>query len=661
MVRERLGKRVYKKISDPLSLNEQAKFTEEMTQSRKRGIKNWYEQGGKLFKEWVKKYYCRWTGEKLKWEDPHLDELFEFFGNPWIQSIIISKSAQCGFTELCISLSAFSLAYSRISVCFGVEQAQKLRDIISPRVQPALDNCEPIVRIRDQKKQSTNRLDTDSKDRIITVGGVPITFFWMSRSATNDSRKATSSVSSFEGWVAIADEIELMPVGALDIIRQRQNSCTMPSKPFRAGSTPGSIGGIVDTEVKKSGYAFEWSVKCPHCFKDQFLNGFGNLLKKVSIEENGETREKYLDELGKPLDWFHKAKSYKSRSAKINSTYIGCQFCHGELTKSILSKGEFICKRTLHSMSEISNYYLKNQETLKSTCSILIPRLALNNFSPQEMINQLLNSRDPADTIQQGFGIAVSIGSGKIELDVILDSQKEPPEDLGEPELVIIGFDQGRVNNYAVVQNWWFPEKYRDSQKTWQEGIKQNIAYELIPWGFPPSFKYLDQLCEKYNPNWICLDADPESNLALNYAREKLPNNKNLDQVILCDQVKLRGKKFSRRNQNNNSKRSKRKSGDQPLLKKIPYYSIDRTFGLDSVRDRFYRGKCYLPAIEYDQMDDDNPILHYRTSERGSDNLWREPQSSPDHYFHADNFGEMAALISFYEKRNNKFSFTTLD
>lgn len=660
-MRERLNRSIYKKVDDPLALKEKSKFTEEMTSSRKEGIKEWYKRGGKLFKEWVKEYYHRWSGEKLKWDDPHLNELFDFFGNPWIQSIVISKSAQCGFTELCISFSAFCLAYTRVSVCFGVEQSQKLRDIIAPRVQPSFDNCNPIVKIKDKKKRVTGRLDTDSKDRIITVGGVPITFFWMSRSSANDGRKATSSVSSFEGWVAIADEIELMPVGALDIIRQRQNSCTMPSKPFRAGSTPGSIGGIVDTEVKKSGYSFEWSVKCPHCYKDQFLNGFGNLLKSVHVEENnGEKREKYLDELGRPLDWFHKAKEHKPKSAKINSSYIGCQYCYKEITQSSLSKGQFICKRTGNSMKDISDYYLNNQEVLNSTCSIQIPRLALNNFSPSGMIDQLLNSRDPADTIQQGFGIAVSIGSGKIELDIILDSQKEPPEELGEPELTIIGFDQGRVNNYAVVQNWWFPNKYRDSQKTWQEAIKQNVSYELIPWGFPPSFKYLDQLCEKYQANWICLDSDPESNLALNYARERLPNNENKNQVILCDQVRLTGKKFARRNQGSNSKK-KRKSGEQPILKKIPFYSIDRTFGLDSVRDRFYRGNCYLPPLDYDQNDDDNPILHYRTSERGSDNLWREPQAAPDHFFHADNFGEMAALISFYEKRSNKLSFGTLD
>lgn len=657
----RLDRTIFKKVSDPLSIKEKDKYIEEMTSERYKGIKEWYKKGGLLFKNWVKEYYHRWTGEKLKWDDPHLAELFEFFGNPWIQSIVISKSAQCGFTELCISFSAFCLAYPRISVCFGVEQSQKLRDIIAPRVQPSFDNCNPIVKIKDKKKRATGRLDTDSKDRIITVGGVPITFFWMSRASANDGRKATSSVSSFEGWVAIADEIELMPIGALDIIRQRQNSCTMPSKPFRAGSTPGSIGGIVDTEVKKSGHSFEWSVKCPHCKKDQFLNGFGNLLKKVTIEENDELKERYLDELGKPLNWFHKAKEYKSKSAKINSTYIGCQFCNKELTKETINKGQFICKRSLKTLKEISDYYLKNQKVLTSTCSIQIPRLALNNFSPSGMIDQLLNSRDPADTIQQGLGIAVSIGSGKIELDIILESQKEPPQELGEPELVIIGFDQGRVNNYAVIQNWWFPEKYRDAQKTWQEGIKQNIKYEIIPWGFPPSFKYLDQLVSQYNANWICLDSDPESNLALNYARERLPNPKNLNQVILCDQVKLTGKKFARRNQNSKTKKTKRKSGDQPILKKIPFYSIDRTFGLDAVRDRFYKGKCYLPDIEYDQNDDDNPILHYRTSERGSDNLWREPQAAPDHFFHADNFGEMAALISFYEKRGSKLTFSTLD
>lgn len=120
-------------------------------------------------------------------------------------------------------------------------------------------------------------------------------------------------------------------------------------------------------------------------------------------------------------------------------------------------------------------------------------------------------------------------------------------------------------------------------------------------------------------------------------------------QVYLCDQMYLEGEQFRRTlRQVGNPGKKVRKAEQKERL--VPIYLIDRTFGLDAVRDRIYRQLLHLPSgTTYNPEDKANFIYHLVTSDRLPDGKWVEPPGAPDHYHHALSFLEMAVLCNLYE------------
>jgi len=640
---------------DPSRMRNRQAFSSSMSVERQKAISLWYERGGDLFVDWAKRHYRRWSGEPLHWKECFQEEYYYLIGNPWIERVVVEKSAQVGFSESMIALSAFALACIRIPVGFGFEQERKLRDMVGPRVQAAFDYIEPIQDIRRSRQERTGRQDTDSKERKITVGGVEATFFYSSTAATKKGagageRQASSSLSSFSAWLIIADEIELWPPGTLDVAVQRQNACEMPTKPLRSGSTPGSEGGIVDSEVKSSGHVFQWYVKCPHCETEQFIDPFGNFLRSVTVTDGDTSEEVFLDSSGRPLKWFHHDSS--SREASIRTAYVGCQECEGELGKEALYEGRFVCTNTMLSLREICDRAREARIPIHKTIAIKLPRLASVLFSPEERIGRLLETRSPADEIQQGLGKPISVGSGKISLTRIMACVgASPPE--GKPDLVTLGLDQGRSRNYVVVLQWYLAEE-KDPQDCWAQAWVKVAWYGTTMGGF----EECDRLVEEWDVDMVGMDADPEIQLAAAYARKHVPRgisntssgrlNDIKGQVYLFDEVVLKGEDF---------RRSTRRIQDVD----VPVYSLHRTFGLDCVRDRFNRKLYGLPdKLTYVPGDEDNLIFHLLTSNRTVDGRWIEPPGLPDHWHHAMAFAEVAALAPYYEPRAKSLIFGSL-
>lgn len=633
------------KATDPANMRVRSQFSSSQTEDRVAAVDRIYQEGGYWFLSWAKQYYRRWTGEPLSWDEPFLEEFCLLWGTFQFETVVAEKSAQIGFTEICIALAAFSLAALKIPVGFGLEQASKLRDIVAPRVQPAFDYIQPIQQIRRDRKEATGREDIDSKDRKITVGGVEVTFFHVSTAASkkaNDSeRQASSSTSSFTAWLILADEIELWTQKALDIARQRQNACTMLTKPFRAGSTPGHEGGIVDSLVKNSGNIFQWQITCPHCRTVQFLDAFGNLLKPVLVEDEDELEERYLDITGKPLDWFSKNNS--NNQSAIETAYIGCQECGEELDRHTLDSGTFVCRNTGVKMRDLIDNVISANRMVYAPAAIRLPRLASHLFNPSTAIRRLNDTSNPADEIQQGLGKPASLGGGRISLSRLLKCVGSPlPPTAITPDLVTMGVDQGTANNWVQVHKWYYQESHEDPEIQWRSAHK-----EVVYFGDVPKFERLDELVEKYGIDWIGMDFKPEIQMATDYARAHMPFKSQKGQVLLFHQVILKGENFKRVERN--------VQGD-----KVSVYALHHTFGLDAVRDRIYRKLAHYPKGLTYTPGDGGFISHYLVSDRLPDNRWVQLPGTRDDYFHSDNFSEMAALVHHYEPRPKKVMFTTI-
>jgi hypothetical protein len=107
-------------------------------------------------------------------------------------------------------------------------------------------------------------------------------------------------------------------------------------------------------------------------------------------------------------------------------------------------------------------------------------------------------------------------------------------------------------------------------------------------------------------------------------------------QVLLFDQVKLKGEQWRRTLRKvKSTKNSSRVKGNEEL---VPVYLLDRTYGLDTVRDFIYRRQVHFPAhATYNPKDNGNLLYHFLTSDRLPDG-WIEPPGAPDHYMHSFGF-----------------------
>ena len=604
-------------------------FAAWINSERDEAIEGWYGEGGDRFYKWARDHFRMKTGEPLSWVEPYQVAFYTAMGCPWIERIVVEKGAQMGFTELLIAWSGFLLADIHIPIALGFEAEGKLRDIVSPRIQPAFDFIKPIQAIRERRFKATRRKDTDFQQRKMTVGGVEMTFFYTSTVSAkkNQEQSAPSSLRSFTGWAVGGDEIELWHESALDIVVERQGACPMPTKPLRLGSTPGMEGGVVDTQVKMSGLIFEWKVPCPHCGSIESLDAFGSLLKPfIHTHSSGEEEEYYVDTVGRPKDWHCHDRT--SRESMIRTAYIGCSSCGGEFDRDTLNSGYFAAG-TGEEMMAYCDRITRDRTPMLETVAIRLPRLASVLFRAPERIRKLLVTLNPADQIQQGLGKAVSIGNGKISLKRLrqcVDIDWKARIGDRKPDLVVVGCDQGRAANWTIVQHWYLGEGTE-----WEEQVAS--AFKVVVWhGDVNGFDGLGVLCDEWAADLVGFDGEPEVQLAADFARKRSGT------AFVFDQVALKGENW-------------RESERLIQGEKVPTYAIHRTFGLDCVRNRIYAGlQAFAEELSYNPGDDQNLLYHYLTSDRKSSGRWEQVPGTPDHWFHADNFAEMAVLVSGYPK-----------
>lgn len=631
---------------DPTGLGQRQSFAQQMNTIREEGVRRWYTYGGKLFLRWVKQNYKTYNGESLNWTEPYQEEIYLAIGNPWLEKLVIEKSAQQGFTESMVALAAFSMAELRSSAGFGVEQERKLFEI-GPRIQQAFDFIVPIQTLKATYRESAGRDDTDSKTRKLTVAGVSLNLFYTSTSAASKKqaggRQAGSGLSSFPANIMIGDEFELWSSSSLDVARRRQDACTWPTKPFRIGSTPGGEGGALDVQLKMAKYLFQWSVECPYCEHRQFLDAFGNLLKATVIEEDGITDVRHVDMLGRPLNWF--CRDSTSMETRIQTAYIGCEHCQEELTRASLDAGYYLCRKTGVKLRELSDRIVREHRPVKEGVGLRYPKLANVRFSAPDTIQELILTMNPADAIQQMLGRTVSLGGGKINMKRLMDSVGRPlPAGLGSYNLTVLGLDQGHAANIVVIQRWWLDETIDDFTRRWSEAFKETIWSGYVQGGF----EAIDRLVEDYQVDVIGMDGEPEVQKAGDYARLHPHCDGDKGQVYLMDQVNLKGEPWKKANKDIQGQ-------------DVATYRIHRSWALDAVQRRIYRSLHRLPPGSTYNPKEKNALLYqYTTSERLTDGRWTETPGEPDHYLHADGFAEAAAVIHLFEPGNSGFFFGVL-
>jgi hypothetical protein len=663
------------KATDPGGLEDREKLAQASAEIREKNTARWYKEGGYWVLAWAKKYYRTWKGTPLDWLEPYLPEFLILMGTPNVEGVVVEKGSQMGFSEILFCLLAFALSNIRIPLGMGFEEQGKV-NLIVPRIQSTFDAIEPLQKIKQQQLKSTGRSDVDSKTKQITIGGIPCSFFYAGvKSAKSGAgeREASSSTSSWMADMVLMDEIALFPAGAIDIAKERQSACKMPTKVNRMGSTPGMEGGIVDLLINQSRYVFQWEVKCPHCGESQFLDAFGNLLIGRKAQESEEADTKYVDELGRPYKWFCKDSS--TRQLSIETAYIGCVYCEGNLDRKALDSGHFRCRKTGKKLLAVVNEVLQSQKMLKTLVGLRLPRLASVLFDPAERIKLLLETRNPADQLQQGLGKSVTVGASKISLPKLqacinLDLPLWANEE--KPDLISAGFDQGQASQIGVAIAWWFPPEIDPKEQA--EVLWREAHTKLIWFGNVKGFPGILTKAKSLNASLIGMDMEPEKIMSTDFAREHPPKKlvvRREDNDSLA--VKLGSKRISTQAFGDGEDiptfifdevSLKGASGKGQAVKRStrliqgkdePMYAVDRTFSLDAVRNRIYSRRVTLPdGLVYEPQDPENLLLHYLASDRNSDGIWTAQPGRPDHYHHAHGFAESVVFAALFEPDNKR-------
>ena len=647
------------------------KFVDESTIARETAITDWYDGGGDVFVQWVKEHHRTSSGEPLSWEEVFLEEVYLFLGCPWLEKGVVKKAAQVGYSEGLVGIAEFFAGYLRSPIGFGFEEQQKLRDMVGSRIQPALDYCEPIQKLNRDRHGATGREDIDNKTSI-TVAGTKISFFYACVKSKTVAEQAPATLRSFTACAILADEFSLWPKGILDIAISRMAASRMPTKIVRAGSTPSYEGSILDSEMKRAKYSFQWLVKCPHCQTTQFLvpfsteNQSGNFLRPAPFKESDTEELRFFDIAGRPLKWFHRSPNPENvedwqlqgddRERAINSAYIGCQSCSKEIPREEIAVGKFACTRSGITLRDLNDRVTRDREIVRETVALEFPVLASLLFSAPERLRRLFTTDNPRDEIQQRLGESISLSGGKIDLGKLLSCVGRSHPDFDEsPTLTVMGLDQGRPN-YGIVQKWYL--NFEGSKNDWWKSARVNTVW----FGELGTIQDAEAIALQYEVDLIGMDSEPEIQLATEYALLHLPTGVSVSkkgdrvqkqgQVYLFDQVSMK-EQF---------KRTTRKVKSTAKETEFTIYLIDRTFGLDSVRDRIYRGLFHLPEdLNYNAKDKGNFLYHFITSDRQPNGRWIEAPGAPDHYFHAANFAEMCVLVSLFEPGGKgKFVFSSM-
>jgi hypothetical protein len=653
------------KSRDPAGLTDRQLFADQTQQQKHRAITRfWYGDGHLYFQEWLANNYRTHTGQPLRWDEPFFSGFISLMGNPWLLRVTVIKGAQMGFSEMLIALVAFCLVELRSSTMYCVDKQLKLMDIVAPRVQPAFDNIEPIQLLRQASLKMRGRKDTDTKQRNVDVGGVPVYFAFagIAGSATQ-GRQVSSSLSSvpIESYI-IADEVEAFPPGALNILLERTSASTLPTCPLRCGSTPGAEGGVVDVEVKTSQHFFDWYVTCPHCEAGQFLSPKGNLFRPLQVE--GKSDLQYFDAVGNPLDWFCTDSS--SLAKKIETAYLGCRHCAKELSQEAIAQGIYRCHHTGETLAAFTDRTQKEKKPISDGVALRLPRLASKLFKLQERLSRLAQARnisDRADSLQQGFGEVSSFGAGRIDKPLLLECIGKPlPANCVSPDLIVVGADQGLGHQISVVTYWYWGEG-KDEREKWD-----NARCEVKWFGSVFKMEGIEELASEWKADFVGIDMNPEAYSAGQFAKKFRPERanggtmaidrvrgKSIDRplnyfnntgiVFLFYQTALKGEEF-------------KQSAREVQGEEYPAFALDRTFGLDTVLELVHAGRLHLPGDwVYDPRDKESFLYQMLTSERTAKAQWVEG-NEPDHAMHALNFAAVAAICWSSLPKPTPFVFT---
>jgi hypothetical protein len=477
------------------------------------------------------------------------------------------KAAQMGLTEVAINLAFFTVDVLKRDVLYVLPTAVNASDFSKSRFNTAL-MFSPYLK----------NLFTDTNTvGLKQAGGINLYI----RGSRGDSNLKSIPVA-----VVVLDEVDEMNQRAINLALERMSG--QIHKTIHSLSTP-KIPKKGIHKLYLQGTQEHFFFKCPHC---------------------GRTTEMVFPDC--------------------------LEICGETVTDPNVKKSFLKCKECKHKLDhELKPDYLKNAwwETTVSNVdedhrSFYINQLYSYTVSPAELAKyHFLGIGDESAMVEfhnSKLGLPYIPDGGQVtdsEIDMMVRNYRkaEMRPDIGTNRTIVMGVDQGKMNNVVVV------EYIR--QGTGRD-INAASRAQLLWEGKLPGddFTSLDPLMREWQVKACVIDADPQINDARRFAR-RFPGF-----VYLCRY---------RRGQTGKEMSLSEEDGGAPIV------TCDRTNWLDASMGRFHSDRIRLPAdISLEFKEHIKSLVRtYEKDELGNSKAVYM-NTGPDHYSHALNYAEIALPLA---------------
>lgn len=295
----------------------------------------------------------------------------------------------------------------------------------------------------------------------------------------NDGAAAGAPAMSRRKDALFNDESSKIPQGALDPFRTRVAESRYREGPIYTIGTPGAGGGIEATIAEKADYQFSPHFDCPGCGETIELTPDGCLLKPYQrVRSDGSTETAYLNEGGRPKDWFH-----SDPSNPVNSAYFACSNCGRPISlEERTERSHYRCTKTGVAFADFLARPLPSTLVEPGASFWLSPLLRPKESAAVRIIRTGLTTHNVADWRQQECGLPSTIENSNLTRNFVEGLIGRESAPFTQPDLTAVGIDQGRGQHWLIACDVWLPEGEHLSESDALEAMPQRIrAAEAIP------------------------------------------------------------------------------------------------------------------------------------------------------------------------------------
>jgi hypothetical protein len=437
--------------------------------------------------------------------EPWVDDWNKINGDLRLNDVVISGAAQVYKSLGSYLLNFYITEYGNLNTLYTFAKS-KIRDkIVASTVTP--------FRIANrQLLPQPEKLITENNQVYKTRSYTSYYSFVVQNGAATDVA-VPAELQSISVDVMLLDEYSQYNPKIAAVLKSRQANSLLESRPVRYVSTPGKAGTTIDILLNRCSKTFSAFVKCPHCGQNASLHPEHCFLKKATItDDSGDEVESFFDSELRVLDWYH-----SNPDDRINSAYLSCQHCGGELPDKLYEKAFLLEKDSQMSVDEFIDEVNEDPTKLRTIGLIANPflRRTKQNIAVR-FANDASTTENYRDFIEQGLGIPSNDAFNGLTVEMLtalVNAPKQPANPTQYSKTRLVGLDVARGINYACLMDVYIPTTGSKDSK-YHNAIRSVVSFDKVASSNMVNWRQM------YKPEAIGMDLNPDQSLAFEFSKK---------------------------------------------------------------------------------------------------------------------------------------------